>query len=175
MAYTLWSHGELLGQSALDYVRALPNYRTGDLEVTAKGLVVFERISQTHADGYYVMKRANESVARGVPDASADEALYADMASEADQYEALALELRGPDGTVIPTEEIWVRDTEFLMSIADESDEEKAPLSAEDEAAVQELIAEFEEDHPPWAVDGPAREPVRFQVHVRLLDDWAIP
>jgi hypothetical protein len=156
--------------------------RTGDLAVTAKGLAVFERISQMHADAYYLMKRANESCDRRAPDATADDTLYADLASEADQYEALALELRAPDGTAIRTEEIWVRDTEFLQSIADECDEEEAavmgqvkPIGAEDQSLIEELLAELEEDNPRWVSDGLEREPVRFQVHIRLRDECAIP
>ena len=45
MTYTLWSHGELLGESALDYVRVFPDLRTGDLYVTTKGRMLIERLT----------------------------------------------------------------------------------------------------------------------------------
>jgi hypothetical protein len=58
MAYTLWSHGELLGESALDYVRVDPNLRTGDLQMTERGLIVIDRLTQVREDCYRSARRA---------------------------------------------------------------------------------------------------------------------
>lgn len=180
MPYTFWSHGELLGESALDYVRVDPKLRTGDLHVTAKGLTIFDRISQTHADGYYAMKRLN---AQEICDEDEEKTLRADFAAEDDQYEALALELRAPNGEVIPTEDIYMQDTEYLLAIGAEAEEENRvedpalgeSLEAEALQLVEELRAQIDEDHPPWAPQLPEREPVRFQIYVSLKDEWSIP
>ena len=182
MTYTLWSHGQLLGESALDYVRVIPKLRTGDLHLTERGLIVFERISQTHADGYYSARRLNHNRAHGALDGLEEKTLHADLAAEQDQYAALALELRAPNGSVIGTEGIHVTDTEYLLNIDRERDEEDESLpesGAEDtmlsESALEDLAEEFEADHPPWLSQGPERPPARFQLHVTLTNEWAIP
>jgi hypothetical protein len=184
MTYTLWSHGELLGESELDYVRVFSHLRTGDLHVTQKGMVAFERLSQTHADSFYGMRRLNGERERGTVDSSDEKTLLADLAAEQDQYDALALEIRAPNGSVIATESIHVTDTDYLLAIAREQDEEDelsgdvAPedvLEAEDLAALDQQLEELEEDDPPWAQPAPQREPARFQISVTLKDEWAIP
>lgn len=60
MTYTLWSRGELLEESGLGYVRVFPRLRTGALHATPKGRIAFERLSQTHADGYDAMRRLDQ-------------------------------------------------------------------------------------------------------------------
>ena len=47
-------------------------------------------------------------------------------------------------------------------------------LDPDNLAGVEELLEEFEKDHPPCAKHGPAREPVRFQLYVRLKNQWSI-
>ena len=180
MTYTLWSHGELLGESALDYVRVIPKLRTGDLHLTEKGLIVFDRIAQTHADAYYSARRFNR--ANGADDELEKKTLHADLAAEEDQYAALALELRAPNGSVIGTEGIHVTDTEYLLNIDRERQDEDESLEesgTEDDldfdSALEDLAEEFEADHPPWASEGPERPPARFQLYVTLTDEWAIP
>ena len=42
-------------------------------------------------------------------------------------------------------------------------------------AALEDELAEFEDDHPAWMPETPERELVRFQIHVRLLSEWSIP
>src|SRR6185503_15892229 len=49
---------------------------------------------------------------------------YADCMAAEDHHAALELELRGPDGALIPTVSIGIQDTEFLLSLA--SDELEA-------------------------------------------------
>ena len=185
MTYTLWSHGELLGESALDYVRVFPRLRTGDLQVTPKGLTVLDRVSQTHADAYYTARRLNREKSQGTVDTSDEETLSADLAAERDQYEALALELRAPNGVVIATEDIYISDAEYLLAIGFEADEEDEltvvdatpadALDPDNGAAVEEMLEEFEEDHPLWAQPAPERQRARFQLSVELTDGWSIP
>ena len=183
MIYTLWSRGELLGESELDYVRVFPHLRTGDLQVTPKGLIAIERLTQTHADSYYAARRVNHERSPGTVDPSDEKTVFADLAAEHDQYEALALELRAPNGSVIATDSIFVTDTDYLLAIGSEPDEEDASppvvevegvLDPDDLAALEHELLEFEEDHPPWAQSAPAREPARFQISVTLKDQWAV-
>jgi hypothetical protein len=184
MTYTLWSHGELLGESALDYVRVFPRLRTGDLHVTPKGLVAIERVTQTRADSYYAARLVNRQRSRGAVDPTDEGTLLADLAAENDQYDALALELRAPNGSVIATESIYVTDTDYLIAVGSQRDEEdelpsdaavEEGLDSDDLSAIEDLLVEFEEDHPPWVQQTTERDPVRFQISVTLRDQWAIP
>ena len=181
MTYTLWSNGDQLGESELDYVRVIPNLRTGDLHLNEKGLRLMERLCQYRADAYYTMRRLNKNPLED----SDRKTLDADLAAQQDQYEALALELRAPDGSVIPTDDIYVSDTEYLIKIGQEAFEEdenelaNAPLdhglSPDDLKALEDDLAQLEQDFPPWMADEPAREPVRFQISVMLKNEWSIP
>ena len=179
MTYTLWSHGELLGESELAYVRVFPRLRMGDLKTTPKGLIVIERLTQTHADSYYAARRLSSKKLQDTVDSSDENALLADLAAERDQYEALALELRAPNGSVIATERISISDTDYLQAIGCEPDEEEEfPDGASDDvfdpAVLEQQLEEFEED-PPWLQPAPEREPARFQISVTLQDEWSIP
>lgn len=104
-------------------------------------------------------------------------------------------ELRGPDGSLIPTESISIQDTEALMALAQEVDSEtdgedpgldsaarhqpgeSAPRAAEpfefdamDE--LEDLEAEFEA-----AARETWREPSipRYQIHIQLVTESSIP
>jgi hypothetical protein len=179
MTYTLWSHGELLGESALDYVRVFPKLRTGDLEVTTRGLTLIGRLTQTREDSYRSARRVTHT------DAGASEefekSFFADAAAFNDQYNALSLELRSSDGTVIPTEDIHITDVEALLSRDSELEDQWDDDELDDgpdpdaDAAAAEMLAAWEEDHPAWLSEGPERPPARFQIAVMLVDEWAIP
>jgi hypothetical protein len=174
----------LLGESTLDYVRVIPYLRTGDLELTEIGLTIIQRLTQTREDCYRSARRLCKGKTKGELEESDMKTLLADLDAQRDQHDALAFELRATDGSVIPTESIHVTDTEYLLAIARERDEEdeSSPdvrpedvLDSDDLAALEEQLAEFEEDHPPWLPDAPEREPARFQIAVMLKDEWAIP
>src|SRR5688572_19904616 len=169
--YTLWSHGELVGESALDYVRVIRDLRTGDLHLTSRGLTLIDRLAQTHADVYYSARRFNSDPANE----SHATSLAADCAAERDQYESLALEMRSPDGRVIPTEDIYIRDTAYSQAIGDEcADHEESladlpladVLDPEDLEAFEAQLIDLTEDPPPWVSDELPREPARFQLFV---------
>lgn len=126
---------------------------------------------------------------------------YADYQSACDEEAALELELRGPDGKVIPTEDIAVRDTEFLIAWSEETAQrDEETLDADDADAMMAL--DDEGDVPPWesgeddldedaliaelealsaddAADGwrPREERpwMRYQLQVELIHDWSIP
>jgi len=120
---------------------------------------------------------------------------YADMLAAIEHERGLSLELRGPDGKVIPTEDIFIQDSEYLLSLADEADEEDFYKNTWDETMDLELDEELQAsvDHdleilfPSGGVDDwesgdwvPERdeEPVdfpRYQIHVRLINDSDVP
>jgi hypothetical protein len=176
--FTLWSHGQLLGESALDYVRVISDLRSGDLHLTTMGLTLIDRLAQTHADAYYSARRLHSEQAT-----EAD--LVADSAAERDQYDSLALELRAPDGRVIPTEDIYIRDTAFNLAIDEERDDNEEEsltdltlidvLRPEDLETFEAQLIDLAEDPPPWVSDEQPQEPVRFQLYVRLENAWSIP
>ena len=183
MTYSLWSRGELLGESALDYVRVTNNLRTGDLHLTQKGLTVIGRLTQTRDDCYRSARRVNmERSDSG--DESSEPTLRADLSALHDQYDALALELRAPNGEVIPTDDIHVTDTELLRAIDRERDEEEES-STEDAisggqdpdflADLVDQLAELVVEHPSWLPEAPDRPPARFQLSVTLKYEWSIP
>jgi len=47
---------------------------------------------------------------------------YADFAAATARFEALELELRAPDGTVIPTKDITINDCDWLIEIGEEAE-----------------------------------------------------
>jgi hypothetical protein len=179
MTWTLWSRNELVGESELDYVRVMPNLRTGDLHPTPRGLLVLERLTQTRADISDNLRRQHKNTS----EARDDETLRADLAAQSDLYEGAALELRAADGSVIPTVSIDVTDTHYLLAPARECEEDDAmaddglesDIDGEALTELEERLAQFDGEYPPWAPDVPEREPARFQLYVRLANDWAIP
>ena len=191
MPYTVWSHGRLLGESALDYRRVFPRHRMGDFfptEAGEKAMPIATGVSQAGAD-------LVKSLSGAPPGSRARTHLretseYADLAAAENQYDALELELHGPDGKVIPTEWIDLRDTEFLLSLTGdeaegsgleldfssegEDDFGDPPPGFGDDAPDFELENDFDCDHDdaPWR---PELVFPRYQVQVMLRDDAAVP
>lgn len=104
---------------------------------------------------------------------------------------SLTLELRDENGVVIPTEDIFVRDIDYVMSLVDDAHDEPR-LSPEQEAEIERSVehdlalffASDEPDEPDEPDDEtawrspnqpPASRWTRFQIHVRLIDDASIP
>ena len=131
--------------------------------------------------------------------------MTADMAAADDYEEALALELRRPDGSVVPTEEIYVRDTEFMLAFAAGDADPVDPLDLLDIDGEATALPDAEDDDdlrvafdPETDVDElddddlfdgiddlglelggwrdePERTFPRFQLYVRVLDEADIP
>lgn len=194
MRYTLWSRGRLLGESDLGYVRSMPRHRMGDLITTPLGdrlLPIATGVSRAVVEATrpaMERRRNGEPLAQEASGGGED----ADIAEAIVHAESLELELRGPDGRVIPTEWVDVRDTEFLLSLAREGEDFEDPLADPDpeiQAAVEHdlaLLDEWAEAREPdgfWRDydedgDQPWVEPKscpRYQIQVRLLDDAAVP
>jgi hypothetical protein len=182
MTYTLWSRGRLLGHSALDYKRFIANHRAGDLIPTDMG----ERLLPVAAGTSAAVINLGKALRRSQKDGDLEKTLpeYVDYVSAIDEAEAMVLELRGPDGEVIPTDWIGVRDVVFLTSLARESE---AGLGFVDDAAEASAPGDDEDDpfedevdedgwDTPAIPETDAGQPeALFQLHVMLMDDAEIP
>ncbi len=105
--------------------------------------------------------------------------------------DSLRLELRGPDGLVIPTEWIDVRDAEFAAAMArDNAPLDESLLAEDDDPEIQAVVEHdyalikewngFREPSGFWdGYDGEAwgegLSYPRYQIQVRFMDDSAIP
>lgn len=189
MPYTVWSHGRLLGESALDYRRVFPRHRMGDFFPTEAGEKVMPIALGVSKAGADLVKSLS-----GAPPGSParthlrETSAYADLAAAENHYDALELELRGPDGSVIPTEWIDLRDTEFLLSLTDDEleaarleldfsseddDFGNPPPGFGDDIPDFELETDFgvEDELAPWR---PELIFPRYQLQVMLRDDAAV-
>lgn len=155
MPYTVWSRGRLIGQSTLGYKRAAPGMLAGDFEPSPMGEKLMPIITGVgpalrglHRVADDVVRVA-EGQADGDPtgDYPADvrrTTEYADAMSLVDELDSLRLELRDPDGVVVPTEMIAVNDTEYLLARAREPDPlDDMELSPELEEAIAHDIEEM--------------------------------
>lgn len=171
MPYSLWSHGRLLGETDLGFIYRENRFRCGWLHPTEIG----EKILPD-ATGVAPAMRAEFMIG---PDAT----LHADVLAACDRELALELELRGPDGKRIETEDIGVRDTHYLLSIPhnDCEDDEDYKLTPEQEAEIEELVAAWKEEHASELEVEPEVEPEeeiefpRYQLQVTLVDDRDVP
>lgn len=199
MSYTLWSRGRLLGSTELGYAYKPHRSRMGDFVPTELG----EKLMPIAAGlSPAVMELARVSRAMDRPDSNtavpAEERLdrlrrtteWADYAAAEAQSEALDLELRGPDGPVIATEWIGIRDTQFPLSLDgdpfsdDWSSEDFGTFDPEREAALEKaieadraLLDEMQEgfdDQHDWDEASDSDLP-RYQIHVRLINNKSVP
>jgi len=165
--YTLWSHGRLLGETDLGFIYRENRHRCGWLHPTEIG----EKILPDAA-GVAPAMRTEFMIG---PDAT----LHADVLAAYDRELALELELRGPDGKRIETEDIGVRDTHYLLSIPENDckDDEEYKLTAEEEAEIEEFVAAWKEEHE-GDVNVASEEEVefpRYQLQITLVDDRDVP
>jgi hypothetical protein len=130
---------------------------------------------------------------------------YADWLAAIDASQSFSLELRGPDGSVIPTHDVCVRDFGFLDELDDDDFEamfeDDAGVDLRDEFADEETMASLGLDDwdAPWdpeaddedrrwdfdalAADEPWRPAERdcdrrwsrYQLQVELIDESSIP
>jgi len=197
MTFMLWSKGRLLGQSPLDFARCMPRHRMGFLHPTADGerlLPIASGVSPAMTTLSRAVQRRSESEWEHLTGAERQERMrtlteFADVAAAQAHCDALELELRRPDGSVVPTEWIDVRDTEYLHQLAREFEEDEErheaifgdrPLDPELEAAVERDLAVMEEmrvgDDPDIGIEDEAEiEWPRYQLQIMLLDDLDLP
>jgi hypothetical protein len=197
MTYSLWSRGRLLGESPLDFARCMPGLLVGFLRPTPLGEKLLPVASGVTPASLAFSKLLHTSKPRIPEEQWHLLPEHADYVSACDEEAALALELRGPDGKVIPTEDIAVRDTEFLMAWSEAQDHEL--LAADAAGAITEL--DDEDERLPWKEDDDAFDEdaliaelealatdesecwrqqeesrwMRYQLQVQLIHDWSIP
>lgn len=130
MAYSIWSHDRLVGHSELDYRRAFPRHRMGDFYPTEAGLKLMPVATGVSPAGIELARMVHASQRADntqPPVGEQRETLrqtseFADLLAAENHRDALELELRRTDGSVVPTEWIDIRATEFLLSLAEEDD-----------------------------------------------------
>ncbi|HVX38569.1 MAG TPA: hypothetical protein VHB25_03265 [Gemmatimonadaceae bacterium] len=174
MPYTLWSRGRLLGSSELDFAYREHGHRCGWF-YPADG-----------ADGLCEIATGVSPALMKLYDDEHSRTAQADVAAAVDRYDALELELHGPNGEVVACENIGLQDCEFLLTLADgiDDDEYDAWYASLDDAARAEFDASMEHDlalFDEWFGDEPDRpwEPQvefpRYQLLVRFAEHDPAP
>jgi hypothetical protein len=167
MRYTVWSRGRELGETDLGFAFRYNGMRCGWFHTTELG------------DRLMPMATAVSPALRTVYTVGRDPTVCADLCSAIDQEEALALELRSPDGALIATEEIAIIDTHYLLSLAECDLRENDTLDAEQESeieAVESWSAEnpLETESIEWSPADESDFP-RYQIQVHLIDRDSVP
>jgi hypothetical protein len=166
MQYTLWSRGRLLGTTDFGFVYRNNGLRFGWLYPTLLG----ERLLPA-ACGVAPAFRTQFILGD-------DPTLRADLQAAIDQEEALELEVRGPDGSVIRTEDIGITDTHYLLSIPHNDDLDDVVLSPEEAAEVEAMVQEVrteEEEHRFADSLEPEVEHPRYQIQICLVGHNDVP
>lgn len=194
MQYTLWSHGRLLGETDLAFVRCFPKHRMGWFHPNDLG----DRLMPIICGIKPAFFALSDLTRRLLPNPWGDRGRrwdldtvlkgsteYADLAAANAQEDGLALELRGPNGTVIPTEDIGVQDTEFLRSLSFEEVSiyeverglHEGDLDEETLAEIEEFVEEFKENSRWVSEDEEEKESdlPRYQIQVQLIDEADVP
>jgi hypothetical protein len=164
--YTVWSRGQLVGETDLGFIFRGFNRRTGWFHPTEQGDKLMP-----DATGVSPALRTVWAIGR---DATAE----ADLQAAIDAQERLDLELRGPDGAVIETGDIAIIDTHYLISLGELSDvdDDEVELTPEQQAWVDEMLEAFpDEPDEPWRPSDEESELPRYQIQVELRDPDAIP
>ena len=164
MPYTVWCNDRLVGESALDYIANTDEHKMGDFTATAYGEELIP-----------VLMAPRRAVMAHEPMASIVQAHA--------RRDALRLELRGSDGCVIPAEHIEITDTDWLLSLVPNLEDDWQADLAMAEAELRDELApsdddDFEQisaDPPPW-IDDDEDDLDEFDVpDVELSDDGRPP
>jgi hypothetical protein len=197
--YTVWSRGRLIGDTDLGFIRLIDQARSGWFYPNTDG----ERVMPTIAA---VLPAMRAYLHRDAVDAQGDSFVhpamhgsttFADLAQAFQHLRSLDLELRRENGSVVPTSDIGIQDTEQLIAFAESDDDDVDITSwdADDELLefARELQLEADVMHdlellePAFelGIDDPSadwmpddlQEPrfPRYQIHVELLSGDAIP
>jgi len=166
--YTLWSKDRLLGETDLDYQEVFPHHRMGAFEPTELGLKLMPIITG--------VGRASRQLCRmvvyrrhGPKGEALEEELkhspeQADLSAAEAHFDALELQLRAPDGSLIDTDWIDIRDTDEIIAYGDEAEEHRAleelmypperpNLSDEELRQIEEDTRAFEEEMEAFAAE----------------------
>jgi hypothetical protein len=184
--YTVTSLGREVGTSSLDFARFSSHIRCGSFNPSVVGCSLMHIITGVR-DSFLAMSVAQQ---RGELDGLSPAQLkrtahYARVVAAEERVQELCLQLRGPNGHVIPCEDLDIRDTQlFIPEIHGESARPELPLddmSKSDREIVfemREFINELEDSAEPWEASDPwTPEPAfgRYQLLVVLANEWDIP
>jgi hypothetical protein len=118
----------MLGESDLAFVQVWEHVKFGWFNPSPAGETLMGVLAGTGAAFHKVCRLAidpKRSMMRGIEDEPDAEwprdvrrtSAYADLASIYSRLEAMELELRDPDGKVVETDDIYIDDTEWKMSL----------------------------------------------------------
>lgn len=181
MSYTLYSRNRLLGETELEYHTESITHRMGAFDPTRFGETLMpvitgvQRLLHEHA-------LRDESACDAADGAGIDDVFLGDMVAAESHLASLELELRAPDGSVVPTEWIGVQDTEELTrwaermatkfperyALEESGDDEIDAAVAHDMELIDSWIEERESGDGGWESDEPGGEFPRYQISVEL-------
>lgn len=183
----------MVGESDLDYERVFPDSCFGDFIPTEYGeklMPIVTGVSRALLELSRTRDKWQDLPLPNRRDVMRSTTEYGDTKAAEDQFEALELELRGPNGAVIPTSCIGIQDTEWLLQWSEDRPNEidadgiAEQLSAEELSEIEadtaeewfEELEDFDHDREPWETgDWKERPFPRYQIHVELIDEWSIP
>lgn len=198
MEYIISSSGRPIGTTELGFDPLLGANRSGWFHPNALGETLMPNIAlQFPAMRAFVCRNARDADGQSIVEPNfRSSSLFADLAEAFHRVEAMELTLHHPDGTMIPTVQLGIQDTEHLFELA-RWDE----LRPEPDSTIDEL--EWEQDFEPALEDDlelpsggwqpsddeddfdlddmierayqKLGDSPRYQVHVELVDAYAIP
>jgi hypothetical protein len=200
--YIVSSRGRPIGTTDLDFVRIDGSSRSGWFHPNELGEEVLPAVAM-------VLPAMRAFVCRDVRDADGRpivqpnfrrSSLFADLAEAFHRVDALDLTLHHADGTLIPTSQIGIQDTEQLLELSrwddlypapdppmaedeweddpdhlddfDDLDDAELPSGGWQDSSDGELDAS---DEGWWVPDEDPRDLPRYQIHLMLVDPAAIP
>jgi hypothetical protein len=201
--YSVWSRGRLIGHTDLGFIRLIDVCRSGSFHPTAEGARLMPAVaSRLPAMGAYLHRDARDAAGNGLvrPELQGS-ALFADLAEAFQHVEALELEIRREDGSVVPTSAIGIQDTHDLIALAEQEMERSEDAAGDDSWACEDALEAMDDDRrlemdimhdmeildgsPPDGLDQLTgswvpeafEEPVfpRYEIHVMLLRGDSIP
>ena len=202
MSYTVWSRGRLIGHTDLEFIRLIDVQRSGSFHPNDEGEGVMSAVaSPLPAMRAYLHRDARDAAGNGfVQPELQGSALFADLAETFHHFQALELELRRADGSVVPTADIGFQDAHHYRAVVEaelEAAEECAGDDAwqDDPSESSEADRQLEMDvlHDMEVLEGPPEDWVnegdgsraaealegamvpRYQIHLTLLRGDSIP
>lgn len=194
MEYIVSSRGRPIGVTDLGFIRYDRRHRAGWFYPNEAGERVMPVVGEV-LPALWAYAKCDRVAEDGTPiprDELLRSSLYADLAEALHHAEALDLTLHYPDGSLVPTESVGIRDIEVLLSMPDDDDDEEfhdRPWQLNDpiEEAIEHDMAiltnnftdmhlfEDPNEDKPWLPAEEEPEFPRYQIMVLLAEDDAIP
>jgi hypothetical protein len=200
VTYTVWSRGRLIGETDLGFIRVFERLRSGWFHPNTEGGRSMSVIASVlpAMQAYLLRDTVDAQGHSPVKPALYGSELFADLAEAFQHLLSLDLELRGEDGSVIPTSDIGIQDTQQLREFfpveledidafdpcaddeifeATDGDLEfDADVTSDAELIEQALDSRVDDLVTEWTPDDLEEPPLpRYQIHVLLLEDDGIP